>query len=344
MRRAIGFIVLLAIILSGCENKDKTFPDFDYTSVYFPLQFPVRTLNLGVDRFDNSMDKELNFDIGVAIGGMYTNTQDWMVEFEIDASLCEGLMIEGEDLDTLNILPLPQSYYTLEPGNMVTIPSGSFSGLINVQLTEDFLSDPLAINNRYVIPLRILSSDADSILTGRPLVPDPDRRKLSDWDPAAPPKNFTLFMIKYINEYHGNYLRRGIDYTLDGSGNRTGQSVYHENYVEEDQVVQLRTAGRYELHTNFSGADTGGENGIKIEMDNSSGAITVDKIPGSSIEVPQGSGQFVEGGGSWGGKERNVIYLNYNYSRSGTNHEVFDTLVYRDNTIKFEVFAPIVME
>jgi hypothetical protein len=332
--RRIGYLFIIAAFLGACENQEKEFPDFDYTAVYFPVQFPVRTLILGEDRFDNSMDKELNFDIGIAIGGMYSNNRNWSVGFTIDESLCDSL---GNDVKAL-----PQSYYTLNPSSEATIPSGSFSGLINVQLTDDFLADTLAFGNYFVIPLRITSTDADSILTGLPLVPDPDKRILAEWDPGAPPKDFTLFMVKYINEYHGNYLRRGVDFTLDGSGNRTDTVVYRAKYVEQDQVVGVSTAGRYELQSNFAGINVGGGAGLKLEFNLSSGSIVVDQFPGGT-EVPEtGTGQFVQGGDSWGGKDRNVIYLNYKYTVGSTDHEVFDTLVYRDNTVKFEVFSPVV--
>ena len=175
--RRIGYLLIIAAILGACENQEIEFPDFDYTAVYFPVQFPVRTLNLGEARFDNSMDRDLNFDIGVAIGGMYSNDRDWSVGFVVDETLCDSLDNE--------VLPMPQSYYSIDPDADVTIPSGSFSGLINIQLTDAFLSDPLAVGNHYVIPLRITNTDADSILTGLPLVPSPDKRISSHWDPSS---------------------------------------------------------------------------------------------------------------------------------------------------------------
>ncbi len=333
--RRIQFLLIIATILGACENQEKKFPDFEYKAVYFPVQYPIRTLILGEDRFDNSMDQELMFDIGVSIGGMYVNEENWTVGFTVDETLCDSL---GN-----NVQALPDSYYNLDPTNMVTIPAGSFSGLIRVQLTEDFLFDSLAVGNHYVVPLQITSTDADSILKGVPLVDSADKRISAHWDPNAPPKDFTLFMVKYINEYHGNYLRRGVDFTLDGSGNRVDTFIYHEQYVEDDQVVKLTTTGRYELHSNFAGVKVGSGNGVKLEFDLASGQIIVEKIPESSLDVPEaGSGQFVEGGDSWGGKDRNVIYMNYKYSVGTTDHLVFDTLVYRDNTVKYEVFDPII--
>jgi hypothetical protein len=335
MKNTAVLLVLITALLAACENQEKVFPDFDYNAVYFPVQYPVRTLNLGYDRFDNSMDRELRFDIGVAIGGMYENKNNWSVSYVVDESLCDNL---GND-----VKPLPQSYYSLSPVDEVIIPSGSFSGLITVQLTETFLSDPLSTGNYYIIPLRITDTNADSILTGLPLQADADKRKIEQWDPSAPPKDFTLFMIKYINEYHGSYLRRGVDYTLDAGGTITDTLRYRQKYVENDQMVKLSTLGRYVLKTNFTGINTGSGSGVKLIVDPGSGTVTVDSMPDAKFVVPDpGSGHFVANGDSWGGIPRNAIYLNYRYLNGSIGHLVYDTLVYRDNGIKYEQFSPVV--
>jgi hypothetical protein len=336
MKNTAILLIIISAMFAACENQDKVFPDYDYNAVYFPVQYPVRTLNLGYDRFDNSMDRELRFDIGITIGGIYENKEDWTVSYVIDESLCDSL---GNDVKAL-----PQNYYSLSPAADVTIPSGSFSGLITVQLTGAFLADPLSTGNHYVVPLRITATSADSILTGLPLLAGADKRIISQWDPGAPPKDFTLYMIKYINEYHGSYLRRGVDFTLDGGGQITDTLSYRQKHVEEDQVVKLKTGGRYELETNFAGINTGSENGIRLTVDPGSGSIVVDSLPGSSYIVPEtGSGQFVSDGDAWGGKSRNAIYLNYKYFDGGTQHLVYDTLVYRDNGIMYEEFSPVVL-
>ncbi|MCG8334560.1 MAG: DUF1735 domain-containing protein, partial [Proteobacteria bacterium] len=150
------YITLLITILVGisCENQEREFEDFGTTSVYFPVQFPVRTLALTEnDRLDNSLDKNLTFNIGVSIGGMYENTKDWPVVFEHAPEL----------LDTVTTLAGP--YYDLmttnyiesmnPDGNTVTIPAGSFSGLITVKLSNSFLDDSLAYTNSWIIPLKL---------------------------------------------------------------------------------------------------------------------------------------------------------------------------------------------
>jgi hypothetical protein len=55
-----GFAVGLISILTGCiKNQDISHPDFDYQTVYFGTQFPIRTVELGEDLFiDNSLDNQ----------------------------------------------------------------------------------------------------------------------------------------------------------------------------------------------------------------------------------------------------------------------------------------------
>jgi hypothetical protein len=335
--KKITIPLLLAFLACSCENQYIEFPDYDFQSVYFPVQYPIRTLSLGEDRFDNSMDRELKFNIGISIGGMYENKWDWSVSYIVDESLCDNL---GN-----GVLPLPSRFYSLHPVENVIIPVGSFSGLIDVQLTDDFLFDSLSVGNHYVIPLRITSSDADSILSGLPAITEPDKRIASHWDPAAPPKDFTLFMIKYVNEYHGSYLRRGVDYTIDAMETISDTSTYRTEYVERDQVVRLSTTGRWSLESNFIGRSTGSDKGFLIEVDQNSMNISMDSIPGNSHMLTESiSGSYVKNGDSWGGSERDVLYLNYKYFDGTSFHLVFDTLVFRERGIKYEVFIPKVLK
>ena len=335
MKKALILLLMISGLIA-CENKHKDFPDFNYNAVYFPVQFPVRTLSLGNDDIDNSLDKELKFHIGVSIGGLYHNTKNWKVGYEVDESLCDSL---GNDVKAL-----PSSYYTLDPVGEVTIPSGSFSGYILVQLTNDFLADSLASGDHYVVPLRITYTNADSILSGVPTVGNPDKRIVSDWDASNPAKDFTLYMIKYVNEYHGAYLRRGVDYGQDAFGNNTDTTTYHHQYVEQDEVVHLSTSARHTVTTDFIGGNSGAGFAFKINIDPSSGDAVVESDASSKYKIAQSvSGSYVPGGDTWGGRPRDVIYLNYKYRVGIYNHQVFDTLVFRDRGIAYEEFLPEVL-
>ncbi len=99
----ISLIAGLATIMS-CSNQDWEFDDFEYTSAYFPYQSPVRTLILDEDYiFDNSNDLQMKFMISATMGGVYKNNNDYIVNYQIDESLVNGLV--NDDGEPIMVLP-----------------------------------------------------------------------------------------------------------------------------------------------------------------------------------------------------------------------------------------------
>jgi hypothetical protein len=165
--KRITLISITAALLLGvfsCHNEEWEFPDFDYKAVYFPYQYPVRTLILGDYKYDNENDNNLKFLISARIGGMYENKWSWTVDYSLDPTYTQNLVTSLGD----TIRPLPAAYYTLSPVSQITIPGGLFYGSVEVQLTEAFLADTMAHRVHYVIPLKITASNADSILPEGP--------------------------------------------------------------------------------------------------------------------------------------------------------------------------------
>lgn len=145
------FTVLLSAVISSCKNQDIDFPDFDYSTTYFPYQYPVRTLILGDYYFDNENDNKLKFAISATMGGVYENKKDQVVDFVVDESILENMYIGNQP-----IFPLPSKYYHLSDPSRIIIPKGKLSGSVYVQLTEEFLSDVNAlgpVGTVYVVPL-----------------------------------------------------------------------------------------------------------------------------------------------------------------------------------------------
>ena len=131
------------------------------------------------------------------------------------------------------------------------IPSGSFDGNVEVQLKDAFFNDPKAIKATYVVPLRIKSSnDVDSILQGKKSVNNPDPRIAGNW--ITVPKNYTMFAVKYINQYHGKYLHRGASTVKDASGTVIDKAVYRTTYVVDNEVWNLVTNGLKQVATSGS--------------------------------------------------------------------------------------------
>lgn len=337
------WLLLAVSMVWGCKNQDVTFDDFDYTAVYFPLQSPVRTLILGEDRIDNSLDKELKFNVGVSIGGLYTNNEDWDVAVDYDYDLALGLNTVNGD----TIIALPGDYILgTTPGlpGSTTIPSGEFNGLIEFQLRPEFLDDSLAFTGQYVIPLRITNTSADSILTGSPIVADPDKRIAADWEVSAPPKDYTLFGIKFINEFDGSYLHKGKNVEKDSDGNIVNTTVYSANFLTQNEVWNLATRGKNKVITNGLAQNLGDGFGMTLTFNDNT--IAVSPAASSTISV-NGSGQYIPAAQSdqvWGGESRNTIVLNYSYEDGGNTFEVTDTLVIRDRDVVFEELEVEVVE
>lgn len=329
----------MAVVLSivACENQDKEFADFGITSVYFPFQTPARTLILGnYELGNNENDNNHRFEIGVTMAGVYSNKIDRKVHYKVAPELLTGVN---------NVKTLPASYYTIETESPVIIPVGSIKGRIRVQLTEQFFNDPLSIADlkkvNYVIPLLITEIEKlDTLLVGVPMVSNPTKANAADWQ--ITPKDYTLFGIKFINKYHAMYLRRGVDKMTD-SANETVNSVYHKEFVERDELVMLTTTGKNSIkYSNIvrrgSKASPGNVNMELVFGDNDNCIIR--GFAGDAYNV-SGLGKFVENGDNWGGKKRDVIYLDYSYTDAANNetHAVKDTLVVRDRNVVFEEFS-----
>lgn len=335
-----------ALALAGCNSQDIKFDDYDYQTLYMPYQYPVRTLSLGNDRVDNSLDRQHKFNIGVCVGGYYdTNKRDWRVDFEIDESLVPDYLYRGNN----KVEALPREYYTLTPESQVVIPKGSFSGLIEVQLSDEFFEDPKALLGTYVIPIKITGSpDTDRIIWGTPVEGKEETADVhitEDW--SVMPMHFSLFGVKYFNPWHGSWLRRGALIVRDEHGAVIDEEcvTYREEFVENDEVVRLTTTSMTSVESELSVATERWK--LSLEVDPATNRIAVASTASSAISV-NGTGSYKENGDSWGGTPeepvlRDAVYLNYFYERSnGQRCEVLDTLVFRDRNIVFEATRPTV--
>lgn len=337
MKKLLFVSCIILTIYSSCSNKVLSFPDYKYTTVYFPYQSPVRTLVLGNDIFDNTLDNEHKCTIMATVGGVYQNTRDVSIAVSVDPALGDNLTFgQGGS----NAIVMPPDYYTLPKDMTIHIPSGNVMGGIEVQLTDAFFADPRAITNTFVIPLRMNSvKNADSILSGKSDLGNADPRIPGNW--TATPRNYTLYAIKYINPWHGNYLRRGVEAVKDNAGDTN--IVYHTSFVETDQVCSMGTrsmSGDSLLLNAKSRTNVDIPFQLSLTFDNN-GKCDIKGVASASYTVT-GSGEFVKGGDSWGNEKRDVLHLNYSVDFGTSMHNFTDTLVIRDRNVKFEAFAPTV--
>lgn len=185
MKRHKLFIIALSLLglMSGCSKYDNYVEDFDFTSVYFGTQKPLRTV---VAR------DPMQIKFGVAMGGVRENTKDQWVKFKLDPSLLNT--VGGANAFTL----LPKSYYEMVLSNgdsTIIIPAGKIIGDVVLKIKKSaFTADPLAVTNNYALPIRIYETSVDSILKGNELTAS---------------KDYSIIVIKYISQESGTYYVKG---------------------------------------------------------------------------------------------------------------------------------------
>lgn len=345
--------VTISLLIVSCKNDPIDFPDYGTEAVYFPIQYPVRTLVLGEDRLDNTIDLEHAFNVGVSLGGVYENRNDRKVDFEVDTALLHHVQATDASNNTVLLRELPENYYSISPASSITIPSGSFSGLARVQLTDAFFNDPEAYKLNYVLPLRIVNSDTP-ILSGIPAegITNPNPHIVSDYQAMQNPKDFTLFAIKYINPWHGTFFHRGVQME---DGITTG--VFHKPDLESNLTATVLTSGYKEAIYNMMGSLRGEAYASKLTFSDDVdgvGEIVVSQAPGSNKTVT-GTGKYYKSNtdfaaqhGSWlvdpkTGKAQTHLTMTLNFTVTGIKpdvaHQFTDTLVFRDNGVKFENFT-----
>ena len=328
-------IGILSVMISSCRNQDVEFPDFDYSTVYFAYQYPVRTIVLGEDLYDTSLDNQHKFEIYATMGGVYSNDKQITIDIAVDNSLTNNMFFSAGN----PVMPMPANYYTLA-ANQIKLDK-NFQGAVGVQLSEAFFADKNSLKNTYVVPLKMTNvNNADSILSGNPKYSGALRGNPADWDVL--PKDFVLYCVKFINQWHANYLRRGVDQiTINGTSKTV---VRHKQYVENDELSNLISAS---LMSNEFPVSVENAEGVKqtctlLLTFDSSNKITVSTT--TEGYTATGSGTFVPKGekNSWGNKDRDVVYLNYNItSNSGVVYATKDTLVVQGRGVKIETFTPL---
>ena len=220
LKKYIYGAVLGALALTSVScNQDHEFPDFEGgTTAYFAYQDPVRTLVLGNDIYDNSLDNAHKCQIWATMGGAYKG-RNAVADIVVDESLCDNLwFIDAGGNPSTPVFPMPKNYYSLASN---TITYNGPRGYVEVQFTDAFFNDPKAIENTYVIPLLMTGvKGIDRILTGTPREGlSPARPDLESWDVLA--KDYVLYCVKYMNPWQGKYIRRGVDKVTENGTTQT---------------------------------------------------------------------------------------------------------------------------
>ena len=327
-------------LLSSCKNDEIVFPDNVNKAVYFANQYPLRTLVLGEDLLvDNTLDNQYKVSIKATLSGVSKNKEKVTVGFKVDETLLDGVNFTNGGT---KVLALPSQYYKLN-SNQITIEPGNILGGVDVQLTDAFFADPKALTRNYVIPLLMTSvNGADSILKGTPAVISPSRVVPLNW--VVQPKDFILYGIKYVNPWHGNYLRKGVDQITQLYGTVTTAARRTAN-VESNQLVSISTAALKVANLPLTIKNSAGNNVNFTLVLNFADANNCTVTTNATDLDVSGSGKFVSNGekNSIGGTSRSAIYLDYtvNFKNLNVKYATKDTLIVRDRGIKAEYFEVV---
>ena len=244
-----------SLTFASCYNADKEFPDYEGgTTAYFAYQYPIRTLVLGNDIYNNDLDNAHKCQIWATMGGAYGG-RNATVDIVVDESLCDNLWFPDEGGNPKDsVLPLPHDFYNYdELATSVINYNGEPRGYVEVKFTDKFFSSDKTMKTTYVIPLRMTNvSGIDRILTGTPLEGyNPSRTNTEEWSVLA--KDYVLYCVKYMNPWEGKYIRRGVDKIQNGdlysevvrkdmSLVNTDVEHYKENPVNaNDEVCSIKT-------------------------------------------------------------------------------------------------------
>ena len=298
--------LLSGMAFTACENGDQEFDDFEGgTTVYFAYQTPVRTIVLGDDEYDTTLDKQHKCQIQATFGGSY--------------NFADGTPVKA----------MPESYYTLSTTNLAF--NGTFNGKTEVQLTDAFFNDPEAVKNTYVIPVVITGQNGfDHIFTGTLKEgATAVRTDASVWD--VTPKDYVLYCVKFQNKYSGFWLTHGTTSTdnIEKAGTveiktrGLNQSVYTVSMVGKGDDGKDKTFTADMLLT-FDGSDK----------------CTISSLTDGVSVTGNGSWGDDAEKKSWGNKDRDAMELNYTVDFGGgnklTKHE---KLVWQRSGVKFEEFS-----
>lgn len=352
----------LSLTLASCYNADKDFPDYEGgTTAYFAYQYPVRTLVLGNDIYDNTLDNEHKCRIWSTMGGAYGG-RDATVDVVIDETLCNDLYFTDEGGNAAApVTPMPRDYYQLLANS---IPyKGDSRGYVEVQFTDAFFNDPKAIENTYVIPLVMTKvTGIDHILTGTPREGlSPSRVNAEDWEVL--PKDYVLYLVKYMNPWQGKYIRRGVDQVTE-KGNTTtvvrkdfslvnsDLEHYTENPVNQnDEICGITTKNMTQAIFPVSFKTSGASISCNLILTFNGNQCTI-STDDADVEAT-GSGEFIEKGtekaeykdyqwGSLNGQpvQRDILRLAYdvNFTKSNIQVSTADTLVIQTRESNQKVF------
>ena len=322
MKRYIKMVAaLLALMASftACENGDQAFDDYEGgTTAYFAYQSPVRTIVLGDDEYDTTLDKAHKLKILATFGGSY-NGRNATVNVAVDNSLCDNLTFA----DGTQVKAMPKEYYQLSTTAFNF--NGGMQGGTEVQLTDDFFKDPDAVKNTYVIPLVMQNQTGfDRIATGTLKEGKTgSRTNASIWETA--PRDYVMYCVKYQNKYSGWWL--------------TNHNTSTDN-IEKASKVQIttRTLNSSVYTVEFQEGSKILKADLLLTFDDKENCTITSLTEGVKAT---GSGSWADNGiHSWNNKDRDLMELNAEITfAGGVKKNLNEKLVWWRSGVSKEEFS-----
>ena len=322
MKRYIKMVAaLLALMASftACENGDQAFDDYEGgTTAYFAYQSPVRTIVLGDDEYDTTLDKAHKLKILATFGGSY-NGRNATVNVAVDNSLCDNLTFA----DGTPVKAMPKEYYQLSTTAFNF--NGGMQGGTEVQLTDDFFKDPDAVKNTYVIPLVMQNQTGfDRIATGTLKEGKTgSRTNASIWETA--PRDYVMYCVKYQNKYSGWWL--------------TNHNTSTDNIEKASQVqITTRTLNSSVYTVEFQEGSTIYKADLLLTFDANEKCTITSLTDGVKAT---GSGSWADNGiHSWNNKDRDLMELNAEITfAGGVKKNLNEKLVWWRSGVSKEEFS-----
>ena len=322
MKRYIKMVAaLLALMASftACENGDQAFDDYEGgTTAYFAYQSPVRTIVLGDDEYDTTLDKAHKLKILATFGGSY-NGRNATVNVAVDNSLCDNLTFA----DGTPVKAMPKEYYQLSTTAFNF--NGGMQGGTEVQLTDDFFKDPDAVKNTYVIPVVMQKQTGfDRIATGTLKEGKTgSRTNASIWETA--PRDYVMYCVKYQNKYSGWWL--------------TNHNTSTDNIEKASQVqITTRTLNSSVYTVEFQEGSKILKADLLLTFDDKENCTITSLTEGVKAT---GSGSWADNGiHSWNNKDRDLMELNAEITfAGGVKKNLNEKLVWWRSGVSKEEFS-----
>jgi hypothetical protein len=301
-------ILVLTIALVSCY--DDYILDYTYSAVYFQYQVDVRTFVVG---------EGMKIEVGTVLAGVRENTKDRNVGFVLDGSLITPAMlnrfktasnayIKDPSAPVTAFQQLPANYYTISNSNTIVIKKGEHSGTVVIKPdSAKFLGDAATKYANYVLPFKITSADADSVLV---------------------PKNYEVIGLRYDNMLFGKYWHGGVAVVNRPSKADTTLKYFTSIPQLETKVWVLTTNSPFSLYAQgYLDQVTSGTNQMLITQNGTN--ITVSSVTGAKFVIePDGQSTF----NAPKLLQNRKLFLKYKYTDPATSYvyHCTDTLTFRN--------------